>query len=704
MRKKVLITGGSGLLGANWALYLQKSFSVIVLLNKKNVSLEGIETDTVTLNSIKKCSYVLEKHTPDIVINTAGLTNVELCERNPDLAKTSNVKLAKNFAIACNQRSIKLIHISTDHLFSGNKKFYSEICDTNPLNKYAETKLLAEKQVLKYSKNALIIRTNFFGWGPDYRESFSDFIINNLRKNKRIDLFSDVFFTPIFVDELFKQVLNLVNKNANGIFNVVGNERISKYDFGIKLAHSFKLNDNLIRKIGINDYNQLVKRPKDMSLSNKKLYKTFNCKIPNLEAQIKDLKKKEKNKVNSNAKINIIPYGKHFIDNDDIKSVVEVLKNGMLTQGPKVSEFENKIAKYVGAKYAVAVANGTAALHLSCLILGLNKDDAVIISPNTFVATSNSALYVGAKPLFVDIDPITLNIDINKIEKTLKRSKNVKAIFPVHFAGMPCNMEKVKKLADKYNLAIVEDGCHALGAKYKNGNRVGNCEYSNLTTFSFHPVKGIASGEGGVITTNCKITYNKLTILRSHGITKGNFEFPGISIADNSLINKSEALEDGELKRWYYEMQFLGYNYRITDIQCALASSQMDKIDKFLKRRRELVKNYDEAFSNKKNIKLCQLAGREQSSHHIYVVKINFKAIGHTRNEFMKKLANQGVGSQVHYIPVICQPYYKSKKYDIKDFPVMQAYYNDTLSIPLYYGLTNKEQNLVIETILNLLN
>jgi len=399
----------------------------------------------------------------------------------------------------------------------------------------------------------------------------------------------------------------------------------------------------------------------------------------------------------------VIPYGKHYIDESDIQSVVDVLRHGMLTQGPKVAEFENKIANYVGAKYAVAVANGTAALHLACMALEIGEGDEVITTPNTFVATSNSILYVGAKPVFVDIDKQTLNIDIDQIEKAILDSNNIKAIFPVHFAGLPCDMERIKKLADKYNLAIVEDAAHALGATYNDGSKVGNCQYSDMTILSFHPVKGIAAGEGGMVITNDKSLYHKLTLLRSHGITKGNFEFPGISKPDNLLINKDEALENGELKRWYYEMQYLGYNYRITDIQCALAISQMNKIDLFLDARKSMAKYYDRAFSGTPNITPLQAHGRDNSSHHIYVVSIDFDKVGISRHQFMKKLAEQGVGSQVHYIPVVNQPYYQDMGYGIEQYPETEAYYQNTLSIPLYYGLSSTEQKIVISSIKDLL-
>ena len=699
MQKKVLITGGSGLLAVNWALSMRDNYAVTLLLHQRKISLQGVQTNLVSLGSLDECIAVVNKYQPDIVIHTAGLTSVEECESNPNLAQEINVDLAKNIAIACNNKSVKLVHISTDHLFSGDQEFSTEKSITDPINNYAKTKLQGEQQILENCKDALIIRTNFFGWGAKYRQSFSDFILNKLRNNKQIDLFSNVFFTPILVSELSKKVHQLINANFSGIFNVVGGERLSKYEFGIKLANCFNLDVGLINAVSIDDKPNLVKRPKDMSLSNVKLCQILNCEIATLDEQLQTLKEQKNKDADNQVVLDIIPYGKHYIDEDDIQSVVDVLRQGMLTQGPKVLEFEKKIASYVGAKYAVAVANGTAALHLACMVLGLSEGDEVITSPNTFVATSNSILYVSAKPVFVDIDKQSLNIDIDQIERTILDSENIKAIFPVHFAGLPCDMERIKQLADKYNLKIVEDAAHALGATYNDGSKVGGCQYSDMTILSFHPVKGIAAGEGGMVITNDKSLYHKLTLLRSHGITKGNFEFPGISRPDNLLINKDEALENGELKRWYYEMQYLGHNYRITDIQCALAISQMDKIDLFLEARKSMAKFYDQAFSEVPNIIPLQGHGRNNSSHHIYVVSIDFDKIGISRHQFMQKLAEQGIGSQVHYIPVVNQPYYQAMGYNIEQLPSVNKYYQNTLSIPLYYGLTNSEQKNIVSSI-----
>jgi len=703
MKTKILITGGSGLLAVNWALFTRDSYMVTLLLHHKRISLTGVETDIAPVSSLEACSSLLKKHQPDIVIHTAGLANVEGCDSNPDLAKEVNVNLAKNMAIACSKQAVKMVHISTDHIFSGDHEFSTEDAKTNPLNVYSQTKLLGEQQVLKHCQDALVIRTNFFASGLRYRESFSDTILNSLRNNEPIGLFSDVFFSPILVDELAKRTHQLIESNACGVFNIVSNERLSKYDFGIKLANVFDLDTELIKKISIDDKINLIARPKDMSLSNTKVCQTLNSKIASLSEQLQTLKVQEDQRAIDQVVLDVIPYGKHYIDEEDIQSVVNVLRYGMLTQGPKILEFEKAVAGYVGAKYAVAVSNGTAALHLACLALELGKGDEVITSPNTFVATSNSVLYVGAKPVFVDIDNETLNIDIDKIEQAILESHNIKAIFPVHFGGLPCDMNKIKELADKYNLSIVEDASHALGATYNDGSRVGNCRDSDLTTFSFHPVKGIASGEGGMITTNDKLLFHKLTLLRSHGITKGNFEFPGGSYADGLLSNKEEALENGKLKRWYYEMQHLGYNYRITDIQCALAVSQMDKIDIFIEARRSMAKLYDKAFSGVANITPFQSHGRNNSSHHIYIVNIDFDEIGLSRNQFMNKLADLGVGSQVHYIPVVSQPYYQNIGYKLEEYEKTSKYYQNTLSIPLYFGLNKTEQKFVISSIKKLL-
>tara|TARA_X000001036_G_scaffold437448_1_gene482796 strand:+ start:1130 stop:2311 length:1182 start_codon:yes stop_codon:yes gene_type:complete len=383
----------------------------------------------------------------------------------------------------------------------------------------------------------------------------------------------------------------------------------------------------------------------------------------------------------------IIPYGKHFIDEDDINAVVNVLKNKPLTQGKEVESFEKAVAKFVGAKYAVAISSWTSGLHLANLALGIKNGDKVITSPITFVATSNSIIYCGAEPVFTDIDKTTINICSEKLEKTIKENPNVKAIIPVHYAGLSCDMAPISKIAKKYNLSIIEDAAHALGARYLDGTMVGSCKYSDMTGFSFHPVKSIAAGEGGMITTNNYKLYKKLLRLRSHGINK----------LDDKFLNIKQSETNNLSNPWYYEMQELGYNYRITDIQCALGRSQLKKLDKFIERRKELASRYDNAFMNFKNLEPIQKKYREFSSFHLYVVRINFEQIQITRAEIMTNLRKEGIYTQVHYIPVTSQPYYQELGYQTANFPDSSEFYNQALTIPLYYSLSNSDQDYVIK-------
>jgi perosamine synthetase len=381
-------------------------------------------------------------------------------------------------------------------------------------------------------------------------------------------------------------------------------------------------------------------------------------------------------------------YGKHFLDEDDIASVVDVLRNGALTQGLKVEEFEAKVAQYVGAKYAVAVSSGTAALHIACLAANLNEESLVVTSPITFVASANCAQYVGAETQFTDIDPETLNMSPEALRETCHKLKKVSAIIPVHFGGLPCDMPAISQIAQENNAVVIEDASHALGGLYADGTRVGNCKYSAMTVFSFHPVKIIAAGEGGMITTNDEQLYKKLLRLRSHGINK----------LDDQFQLGYLATTDGKTNPWYYEMQELGFNYRITDIQSALGVSQMGKIDRFLARRKEIAKRYDQAFSGHAKIHSCQAQWREYSALHLYVVKIAFSG-SLTRQSLMTKLSEAGIHCQVHYIPVHLQPYYRNKGFNAGDYPASEQYYAQALSLPEYYGLEDQQQEYVIDVL-----
>ena len=382
----------------------------------------------------------------------------------------------------------------------------------------------------------------------------------------------------------------------------------------------------------------------------------------------------------------MIPYGKHHIDEDDISAVIDVLRGDFLTQGPIVELFEGAVAKYVGAKYAVAVSSGTAALHLAALAADVSLGKTVITSPITFVASANAGVYAGGNIIFSDIDCETINLSPGSLKNTLRDHADARLIIPVHFAGLPCDMRSLSILAKEAGAVIVEDAAHALGASYPDGSKVGCCNDSLMTIFSFHPVKAIAAGEGGMITTNDELVYRRLIRLRSHGINKLDDPFQIIS----------QAQTNGEINPWYYEMQELGFHYRITEIQCALALSQLQKLDEFILRRRNLVERYDQAFMNFSNCRPAQSSGRHLSAHHLYVLRINFSGINMTRAHLMQLLKSRGIGSQVHYMPVPMQPYYMNRGVSQTNYSVAKNYYEEALSIPLFYDLSEGQQDYII--------
>lgn len=365
-----------------------------------------------------------------------------------------------------------------------------------------------------------------------------------------------------------------------------------------------------------------------------------------------------------------IPYGTQTIDDLDIDAIVNTLKSDYLTTGPKVTEFEKKVADYVGAKYAVAIANGTAALHAACFAAGIGEGDEVITTPITFAASANCALYCGAKPVFADIEEDSYNISPEEIRN--KITDKTKAIIAVHFTGQPCKMDEIHRIAKENNLIVIEDAAHALGADYK-GKKVGSI--SDMTTFSFHPVKHITTGEGGMIVTNDEKLYERLKLFRTHGITR-----------DEKYLNKN----DGP---WYYEQIDLGYNYRITDIQCALGISQMDKLDDFVSKRRKLVERYNEAFEHISGVKIPKQIEGCNNSYHLYVIQVE------DRLEVFNKLRDAGIGVNVHYIPVYKHPYYQENGYKDVKCPNAERYYEHCISLPLYPKLSFEQQDYVIEKV-----
>lgn len=382
----------------------------------------------------------------------------------------------------------------------------------------------------------------------------------------------------------------------------------------------------------------------------------------------------------------MIPYGRHHVDAEDIAAVVDILSGKPLTQGPAVEAFEEAVARYVGARHAVAVSSGTAALHLAALAAGIGPGRRLVTSPITFVASANAALYCGGSVAFADIDPATVNMSDGSLAEVMDRHDDIGAVIPVHFGGLPCAMDRIAAIARARGAMVIEDAAHALGARQSDGTPVGSCSQSDMTCFSFHPVKAIAAGEGGMVTTNDPDLYRRLLRLRSHGINK----------LDDPFRSPDAASEGGLPNPWYYEMQELGYHYRITDIQCALALSQLRKLDGFIARRRALAATYDAAFAGFSNLRPAQPDGRDRSGLHIYVLRIDFRAIGKSRGDVMRALRARGIGTQVHYIPVPLQPHYADLGFGPADCPAAMDYYGQALSIPLYFDLTDDQQAEVI--------
>jgi len=390
----------------------------------------------------------------------------------------------------------------------------------------------------------------------------------------------------------------------------------------------------------------------------------------------------------------MIPYGKQYIDDDDIAAVVEVLKSDWLTCGPAVSRFEKALADYCGAKHAIAVANGTAALHVAMLAAGIKAGDRVLTSANTFLASANCAEYVGATADFADIDPRTYNVTAETLGAAWK--SDVRAIVPVDFAGQPCDMPTIAALARERGALIIEDASHAIGSQVQHKGKwykTGGHAWADLTTFSFHPVKTMTTGEGGAVITNDDKLAQRCRMFRSHGMIRDASHFVGLSAPANSRFT--------EYGPWYYEMHELGYNYRLTDIQCALGHSQLRKLDALIERRAEIARKYNVAFSDLSGVQLPSIDAGNMSAWHLYALQIDFSAIGKSRTTFVEELKKQGIGCQVHYIPVYLQEYYRKRYgYMLGKCAVAEKCYPGSLSIPLFPSMTDDDVSRVVRAVL----
>jgi UDP-4-amino-4,6-dideoxy-N-acetyl-beta-L-altrosamine transaminase/dTDP-4-dehydrorhamnose reductase len=696
-KKRLLITGVSGLLGNNLAFCLKDSYEILGVYHSHRIQMDGIGVMEADMTCGDGLNKQIADFDPDIIVHCAAQANVDMCEDYPLEAEKANVLAPKYLIKSITKSSCKFVYISTDLVYDGIKGDFTEQDPVGPPNVYGRTKYEGELEALK-RKNSLVLRTNFFGWNIlEDKFSLGEWVIHELSQQHKIEGFTDCQFSSIYTFELAKLLDLCLKKDISGIYNLTSSSSLSKYDFLCQIAKKLSLDARLIEPISIDRHQFKAKRSKKLDLNVGKLAKALAVTVPSIEYSIeqfvKDYKKGLPERFKSFHRQNIYPaslplitYGRQVLDDNDIAVVKEVLQSGPLTQGPMIPAFESALLEVSDATHAVAVNSGTAALHIACMTAALGPGDEVITSPNTFVASANCVVYCGGKPVFADIDPRTYNISPREIEK--KINERTKAVIPVHFAGQSCDMEdirKVVKAAEKkygHKIFIIEDASHALGSYYK-GAKVGSCVYSDMTTMSFHPVKHITTAEGGVVLTNDEKLSNTLRKLRSHGITGDDSQFvqerPG---------------------PWYYEQQLLGYNYRITDVLCAMGISQLKKLGRFAQRRKEIIRRYNQAFKGVEGITIPYEDGLCDSNFHLYVLRFNFRAIGITRAQLMTELKNKGIQTQVHYIPVYSQPFYRQHFGDQSaEFPAAEDYYAQCLSIPLHPQLTLAEQDLVVSSI-----
>ncbi len=680
--KKALILGGSGMFGQDITSIFSKKFFV-----KSTYCLNPTKMDSIFFdvqNNPELLSKVISEYRPDIIVNCIAIVSVDFCEEEPSICRSVNgdlsekiVKAVKDFGL---EDSCCLVHISTDSIYRQNNienYSFKETDDLYPHNMYAKSKIIAERGYSDYKGRLLIIRTAIYGSRSKPNKGLLNWIVSSLRSNDDISGWTNVYFSPISTYRLSLILLDLIQSKASGIFNVGSEDYCTKYEFVQQVINSFNPKRKLISETYTNTGSDTF-RPTNTILDVTKV-KTYTNHLKPWRADLDDYL--SNNYVSASK---LIPYGRQDVTQNDIEAVTTVLKSDFLTQGPAVPQFERTIAEYCGAKYAVAVNSATSALHVACIALGLGEGDWLWTSPISFVASANCGLYCGAMIDFVDINPETYNLSAHALEEKLIKAEKKgclpKVVIPVHLGGQSCEMKKIHKLSQKYGFRIIEDASHAIGGRYRE-QPIGNCKYSDITIFSFHPVKIITTGEGGAAVTNNPQLYEKILLLRGHGITRSP-----------DLMTREP---DGP---WYYEQIDLGYNYRMTDIQAALGISQIERLSKYIGRRQEIAATYDEAFQG---LPVATPIQHEDcySAFHLYVIRLKLTDKNISHHKVFRGLRNDGIGVNLHYMPIHTQPFYQKLGFQQNDFPEAMSYYSEAISLPIYPLLDDFQQQRVIDSL-----
>lgn len=675
-KKNILITGGTGNLGKKFVEILLKNYkpNKIVIYSRNELRQYEMQEEFQSqcmrylIGDVRDFDRLkLAMKNVDYVIHTATLKNISITEYNPSECIKTNIHGSENIIHAAIENNVKkIISLSATKSVTPSNLYESTILTSDKLF-IAANNLVAKELNTQFS----VVRYASTFESSEYIESYFQKLINIGIEPKLIENIkrANIFFT---LEDGVHFVLKSFERMQGGEMFIPKVSSRKIIELTLTLAKDLRHDVLDIYNHDDETKNNIL----DINNSNVRIeFDDHYVVQPTLKSKSVDFLKNTIGEKGTPSR-NFIPYGKQLIEQDDINSVVNVLKSEYLTTGPRVKEFEDMLSSYCGAKYTVAVSNGTAALHLASLVL-LNEGDKVLTTPNSFLATSNSILYVAAKPIFIDITKDG-NIDLDLCEEAMKLDPSIKAIYVVAFSGNMINQKKLNYLKNTYNIKILEDCAHAIGAKYGDVN-AGSCVNSDCSIFSFHPVKHLTTAEGGAITTNSKEIYDKLMRLRNHGIYK-------------NLI----------MEPWVYEMKDLGFNYRVTDLQCALGISQLKKLNLFVETRFEIAKKYDYAFQNTIVKPLYTFDGN--SSYHLYVVQVEFSKIKINKVELFNYLRDKKIGIQLHYIPINKQPYYKNLGYGNETTPNMDKYYEECFSLPMYPLLKEEEQNYVIQTLLEVLN